>query len=352
MKISSHIHTLILQVAVLPLLFSCAFNRIVEEPVPEELMVEPLDDEWNDRKEHLKTELEYIDSLEQKEDKGEDIYILSLDNFIQIAEDQQRVPRMIMLKANYYFDRAIYSKAIENYKILIKKYRKTPFFIEAMKKIARAYARNGEFENAEVWYKRLRDHGNDSLKRETRSNIAGVMFRNARQYERKGQYNKAGSIYFKIYKSFPGVDMAPRALFAAGRMKEKLGDWKRAIRIYQKILRDYYESSLVSMVMQREAMCWDSRKAYKKAAKKHLNVIRSFPDSREASSSLQLAGNAFEKAGERAIAARIYERYAELYPKNKDACEVIKRAKTIFQKENMQDNIDKLQGNFSTLCGS
>jgi len=231
------------------LLFSmmgCSLVRVKKPDKDSDLILDSDQESPEERAARLDGMLSRADSLEDDEEKAEQMYLLSLNNFIGNDEGDSRVPRMMMLKSNFYFDRTLYGNAIVNYRTIIGKYRNTPYFIDAMKKIALAYARNGEFENAEIWYKRLRLVGNDSLKRESRSSMAGILYRKARVFEKKGKYNKAGAVYYLVFQRFPEVDIAPRALYSSGQMKVKLKNYKQAISLFRKFIKKYNASPAIN----------------------------------------------------------------------------------------------------------
>ncbi|MFC1584444.1 tol-pal system YbgF family protein [Fibrobacterota bacterium] len=331
------------------LVFSCA-KQAVRKPLMDDVVFESDQENGKQSASRLNSRLVEIDSLEASSEKAEALYLVALDNFINAGVEDERLPRMIMGRGDYYFERALYAQAVENYRLIIEQYQNTIYYVEAMKQIALAFARDGEFENAEIWYRKLRKQGSDSLKKETRSSLAGSLFRKARDYEKKNQYHDAGELYLRIAKRYPDVGVSPDALFAAGMMEEKKGNLNEAIRLYRRFIKKFYESPLVPRVLYQEAECWGLSKAYKKAAKKHLNVIRSFPASPEAESSLLKAALAFENANQLTIAARTYEKFAELYSGNRDACDALTKAENLFKGLNLKENLKRVRARKIERC--
>ncbi len=337
------------------LLFTASFfihcaKNVTKAPEPvQQVVYDNSEEERRQFVEKLMAEISKIDSLAGKE-KADELYLLSLNNFISQGAGDRRLPEIIMQKADFYFERSLYSHAIENYRIILNEHSNTPSFMDAMKKIAVAYARNGELENAEGWYKKLRERGSDSLKSESRNDMANMLYKSARDFEKKELYKEAAKEYFEIYKNFPETKLAATALYLQGQMEEKQDNWPQAINIYTLFLRTYLESNLVPLVMYQEAECWQKREMYEKAAKKYLAVVKSFPTSLQAEKGLFEAAAAFESAGKLQLAARSFEKFAEIYPKNKQICNAISRAKKIYTEQNVNENLNRIHELESTYC--
>ena len=331
-------------------LASCS-SSVVKRPVLlDDVIIEPQLPKWKLQQKELEKKLYILDSLETPKEKATELYLISLDNFIHSGLNDNRIPKMIMWRADYFFENSLYGKAIENYRILVSQYQNTPYFIDAMKRIAHAYARNGELENAQTWYKKLRKHGNDSLKKEARNNIAEIMFRDARELEKNNFFQKAAEKYFQITTTYPEVEIAPRALIFAGKMRMEMKEWKEAVDLLKDFHNKFYDSPLVPEALYYEARSLEKQNKFKQSAGKYLALVKAFPSSPEAERSLLKAGISFQKANLPIAAALTFNRFSEVFPKNKNACNALLHAKKIFKETGKYEQLNEIKFKYKELC--
>src|SRR5690606_3947548 len=287
------------------------------------------------------------DSSKAPSASASELYLQTLDNYVQVAGRDERVPEILLWKGNHLYNQGRFSEALEIYKSLPGRFPGNPVGVEAAQMAAQSYAQLGRFEEAEETYRVLFRDGNAATQDDARDRLAQAVYLQAEKAEKEGRLQAASESYQRIAREFPTAAIAPVALFNAGVMQEKQKKWAEAIRIYGSFFDAYFRSDLLPKVLFREAKCRELDGQWLSAAEKYVNLTRAHPQSPEAEPSLYNAGFAYLNGKAPDSAARLFEAYAARYPQNAESPNLLFRAVEIFGELRNWDKVAELQAQFS-----
>ncbi len=291
----------------------------------------------------LELELQKVESQSLPGKQASELYLLALDNFMQVGKGDERIPEILLWKANHLYNQANYDSAMAVYKQLIETHPKAGQISEAIQMVAQAYTQKGDALQAEQWYRKLLSMGKGDAMNEAKTRIAQSIYQQAQKNESEGTFEEASAAYLRVSTEFPTVTVAAAALYNAGIMKEKSKNWLDAIQIYGRFFDAFYESELLSKVLFREAKCWELQGRFEEAATRYLNLVKAHPRAAEAELALYNAGFAFESAKQMEPAAASFEKYALAFPDKPDAPNTLFRAAEMYSELKRWDKVSELQ---------
>ena len=260
------------------------------------------------------------DSTRTPSIQASELYLKTLDNYLKLAPDDEKVPEILLWKGNHLYEQNDFSKALEVYQDLRKRFPTSPMISEATQMSAQSYAQLGNLEEAEKTYRSMLKESNIEGQAEARERLSQSIYLQAEKNEKEGNLQAASEGYSRVAKEFATTEIAPVAMFNSGVMLEKQKKWKEAIQIYGLFFDQFFDSKLLPKVLFREAKCRELDGQWQVAGEKYLNLVRVNPESPDAEASLYNAGFAFFNAKLPDSAAKSFEAYAKKYPQNVDHC--------------------------------
>lgn len=281
------------------------------------------------------------------------IMIKACNNYLEVNPDSKKGAEVLLLKGSVYYNNKLYNESRDVYKQALNKYKEQPEAIQAVRMIAQSYYEEKNFEEAQNWYRTLKDMatGSGEDNKEAIEKIAESIFRMAEMYEKEERYSDAAIQYERVSLEFPNAVIADISLFNAGLSYEKQTDWSRAILIFQKLKQKYSESKLLPKAMFRTAKSYEKLNRWNEAAQSYLRLVANFPGHELVSTSLYNAGFAFENAELLPEAAATFEKLAISFPKADDAADVLFKAGEIYGKAKDWESVTRVNGIFSSRFG-
>jgi TolA-binding protein len=277
------------------------------------------------------------------------LYLETLDNFLKLAPDDEKVPEILLWKGNHLYNQGDFPKSLEIYENIRKRYPGNPITNEASQMAAQSYAQLGRLDEAEKTYRSMLKQGDATTQKEAKDRLAQSVYLQAEKLEKEGKLQAASEGYARVAKEFPTAEIAPVALFNSGVMQEKQKKWKEAIASYGTFFDAYFESTLLAKVLFREAKCRELDGQFQSAGEKYLNLVRAYPESPDAEPSLYNAGFAFFNAKLTDSAAKAFELYAKKYPKNTEAPNLLFRSVELYGELKNWEKVGELQTLFTRL---
>ncbi len=287
------------------------------------------------------------DSTRTPSIQASELYLKTLDNYLKLAPDDEKVPEILLWKGNHLYEQNDFSKALEVYQDLRKRFPTSPMVFEATQMSAQSYAQLGNLEEAEKTYRSMLKESNIEGQAEARERLSQSIYLQAEKNEKEGNLQAASEGYSRVAKEFATTEIAPVAMFNSGVMLEKQKKWKEAIQIYGLFFDQFFDSKLLPKVLFREAKCRELDGQWQVAGEKYLNLVRVNPESPDAEASLYNAGFAFFNAKLPDSAAKSFEAYAKKYPQNVEAPNLLFRAVEMFGEMQNWDKVSELQSLFT-----
>ncbi len=300
----------------------------------------------------LDFQIKNLDSLRATSAYASDLYLLTLDNFLEVGGKDERLPEITIWKANHLYNRNAFKEALALYQKFQQKYPDSKFNGEAGQMIAQCYAQLGQNDKAEAFYRGLLTQGDVAVRGEAQARVAQTLYLQAESAEKNGDLKKASDIYARVANEFPTVEISPVALFNAGVLQEKIKDWNSAIALYHKFFDAYYSNNMLPKVLFREAKCFEQLSIWDSVAQKYTNLARAFPKSPEAELAAYNAGFAFANALKQKEAALAFENYAKQFPDKSEAPNLLFRAAEMYGELKAWDKVGELQGLFAKRYAS
>jgi TolA-binding protein len=291
--------------------------------------------------------LKQADSTRALSANAAELYLQTLDNYLSIAPNDEKVPEILIWKGNHLYNQGDFEKSLAIYEDVRKRFPSNPLVGEASQMAAQCYAQLGRLEEAEKTYRSMLKGNDAGSIAEAKERLAQSVYLQAEKAEKEGKLQTASELYQRIPKEFPLVEIAPVAMFNAGVMQEKQKKWKEAIQIYTLFFDAYFDSKLLSKVLFREAKCREQDGQWQAAGDKYINLTRAHPESPEAEPSLYNAGFAYLNGKMQDSAARAFEAYAKRYQQKEEAPNLLFRAVEIFGEMQNWDKVQELQSLFT-----
>ncbi len=291
--------------------------------------------------------LDKLDSTKAPSAYASELYLRTLDNYVRVAPDDEKVPEILLWKGNHLYNTGEWSKALEIYQKIRKTYPSGSIRGEALQMEAQSFAQLGNLEEAEKTYRSMLTDKDSGAQSEAKERLAQSVYLQAEKAEKEGKLQAAAEGYQRVATEFSNVEIAPVALFNAGVMKEKQKKWKEAIVLYSHFFDAYFESKLLPKVLFREAKCREMDGQWQAAGEKYLNLVRAQPNAAEAEPALYNAGFAFANGKLQDSAAKAFEAYAKKYPQNPEAPNLLFRAVELYGELQNWEKVAELQSQFT-----
>ncbi|MGQ9559054.1 MAG: tetratricopeptide repeat protein [Candidatus Oleimicrobiaceae bacterium] len=204
--------------------------------------------------------------------------------------------------------------AVQAYGKVVATAERGPYTAQAMTMIAQSHFKNGQYREAEEWYRRLAATYADSAEYAERANrmIASSRFKAAESLRDAGRPNEAASEFERLASSASDPEVAERALYEAATLYEKEGTLEKAIALFEQLPRRHPRSTLLEEALYRAGVLRQSLEQWQEAAQDFLGLAELAPASKYVSRALFNAAACYENLQEWQGARRCYERYVAL----------------------------------------
>lgn len=158
-----------------------------------------------------------------------DLYAEALDLYAQFYPKDAELPAMFYRQGRYFFDNAKYDAAVKIWGMLIEKFPSSEPSRDAGESILESFSRAKNYDNIEVWARRLKAlPGFSAAKQQERLDalIVVAVFKQGEQKAAAGDHAAAASAYLRAAKEFPNDARAAQACVNAEQEAKLAGDVK------------------------------------------------------------------------------------------------------------------------------
>jgi TolA-binding protein len=159
-------------------------------------------------------------------------------NWMKTRDEQNAAEKLVQARAEY--NQSNYTAAIPILEKLVSEYGGTKSSGMATIYLANAYMQTRDYANAEKYYKKYLDDGdNDPILR------VSAAFGVAATYEERGDFAKAAKLFDEAANDYDDSYRAPQLLMNAARCYKQANQVEPARRALQKLIEKYPKSNLV-----------------------------------------------------------------------------------------------------------
>ena len=242
-------------------------------------------------------------------DKGAHLYQKTQIKF----PGDQRVVNAYFALGNYYQDLGFHFLALQEYKIILDKYKNSPLKKDALFKIGHCYDNLKDPENArKVYFHFIYSYPGDPLTDEALLAVGD-------SFQQQGLYTKALDIYDKIVREYTDVETVVLAKFNSAKTHEIMGNYKNAIQSFLMAREKCPVERLKPEIEYHIGSCLYLLGEYQDAGNVLGNLLESYDEEKFTESAGFLLGDCFYKQDDTFAAFQIYKKMVSQYPQSDKA---------------------------------
>lgn len=225
--------------------------------------------------------------------------------------NDRRIVKAYFELGNYYYELGFNFLALQEYQIIVGKYRSSPQAKEALFKIGRCYDNLKDPESARrAYFQFLCSYPKDPLADDALLSIGDSLVE-------QGLFNKAIDIYEKVIREFADDDTAPtRAQFHMAKAYVKMGDYRTAIQLFLKARGKHYSDQMRAEIEYQIGYCLYLLNEYQDAGNVLGNFLANEQREEFKEDASLLLGDCFYKQDNYLGAFQIFRKTIETYPKS------------------------------------
>ncbi|MEK7804838.1 MAG: tetratricopeptide repeat protein, partial [Planctomycetota bacterium] len=242
-------------------------------------------------------------------DKGARLYQKTQIKF----PSDQRVVNAYFALGNYYQELGFHFLALQEYKIILDKYKNSPLKKEVLFKVGHCYDNLKDPENArKVYFRFIYSYPGDPLTGEALLAIGN-------SFQKQGLYTKALDVYDKVILEYTDAETVMLAKFNAAKTHEIMGDYKNAIQSFLLARKKCPIERLKPEIEYHIGSCLYLLGEYQDAGNVLGNLLESYDEEEFNEDAGFLLGDCFYKQDDIFVAFQMYKKMVSEYPKSDKA---------------------------------
>jgi len=242
------------------------------------------------------------------------------NDFVRLLPDNRWVDQVLMKYGETLYKLKAFNAAAQVYKLVVEIGPNTVYQLQAALNMAQCYYDDKQYQLAEVWFRNVADHFQDSTKyvEKAQKMAASTQFKIAAQESENGDALKAAEMYYDIANSNTDAQIRLRALFEAASQYQKANDLLKSSRVYEELAKDHPSAELADEALYKAAGLREMMEQWEIAASDYLKLVDGYPKSEFAPRALKNAAVCYENKKDWYAAERIYRRYATTFTEDLD----------------------------------
>lgn len=239
-------------------------------------------------------------------DKGAHLYQKTQIKF----PNDQRVVNAYFALGNYYQGLGFHFLALQEYKIILDKYKNSPLKKDALFQIGRCYDNLKDPENARrVYFHFMYGYPNDPLTDDALLSIGN-------SFLQQGLYTKAIDIYESILREYTDAETVVWAKFNTAKTYEMMGNYKNAIQSFLLAREKCPVDHLKPEIEYHIGSCLYLLGEYQDAGNVLGNLLEAYDEEKFTENAGFLLGDCFYKQNDPFAAYQVYKKMVSAYPKS------------------------------------
>ncbi len=226
--------------------------------------------------------------------------------------NDRRVAKAYFELGNYYYDLGFNFLALQEYKIVLGKYKEPQLLKEALFKAGRCYDRLKDHENARrVFFQFMYRYPKDPLVDDALLSIGDSLVE-------QGLYLKAIDVYERVIREYPKEDTASASRLNLARTYVKMGNYRSALQSFLQARDKYTDGKTRSEIEYQIGNCLYLLSEYQDAGSVLGNLLVSEPGGEGAimENASFLLGDCFYKQDNYLSAFQVFRQATGSYPKS------------------------------------
>lgn len=226
--------------------------------------------------------------------------------------NDRRIVKAYFEIGNYYFELGFYFLALQEYQIVVGKYRDSPEAKEALFRIGRCYNNLKDLESARrAYFQFICSYPKDPLVSEALQSIGDSL-------AEQGFYHKAIDIYKKIIREYSENESRAviDAQFRMAKTYMQMGDYRTAIPMFLKVRWKHFSEQTRLAIEYHIGNCLYSLNEYQDAGNVFVNYLASGQSLEFAENASFLLGECLYKQNDYLGAFQVFRKTIENYPKS------------------------------------
>lgn len=271
----------------------------------------------------------------------------AINNYVELFPSGSSMSKVLMSMGAIYFNRHMFTRAIEVYEKVIQLGPQYKEYYEALLFSGQCHFGQENWPAAiktlsKVW----KESGDKNQQESSFKLLLQAEFLHAKKWFTVGDFQNAASAFTAIEQKYPGSEYGDVVLFNAAESFEKMENWTKACDRYSELVNRYPRSKLAPDALFNAAGDYEKADKYNKAAESYEIIVDKYPESEKAKDALFNLGFCYEKTGKLDKVAEVNERYSSLYPEEKDVESMLLRSAAFYVKAQMYDKAVTLYRNF------
>lgn len=203
----------------------------------------------------------------------------ALEKYVVLFPNDPELPAILFRQGKLYYDRGQYDPAVRLFGQLLERYPNHPAAAQAGELILQSFHRANDYQNIEVWARRLKKApAFRAVERQRKLDalIVQATFKVGEQLAAKGEHAKAADAYHRAATEFPAEARAKQAYFNAGLERQRAGDLQGARKEYDEVIRRYPGSAEGAKAAWQSAQMFESVALFSEAALYYSTYGRKF----------------------------------------------------------------------------
>ncbi len=225
--------------------------------------------------------------------------------------NDQRIVKAYFELGNYYYELGFNFLALQEYQIIVGKYRGSLQAKESLFKIGRCYDNLKDPESARrAYFQFMCNYPKDPL-------VSDALLSIGNSLVEQGLYNKAIDIYEKAIREFADEDkVTTRARFNLAKTYVKMGDYRNAIQLFLKAREKCYSEQMRSEIEYQIGNCLYLLNEYQDAGNVLGNYLVNEQGGEFVENAGYLLGDCFYKQNNYLGAFQVFKKIIESYPQS------------------------------------
>lgn len=151
----------------------------------------------------------------------------AMELYVATYPEDAAVPDLLFRQGKLYYDYGVFDPAVRQWGLLLEKYPRSAEAKSAGELILDSFNRSKDYENIEVWARRLKTAPAFSASAEQKKLdelIVGAVFKQGEQLAAAGAHGRSAQAYLRAAREFPGESRAAQAAVNAEVEAKRAGD--------------------------------------------------------------------------------------------------------------------------------
>ena len=249
----------------------------------------------------------------------------AIELYVELFPEDPDLPEILFRQGNLYYTRQIYDPAVRLFGQLLERFPSSPYAVTAGERILESFNRAEDFQNIELWARRLKDSPafqTEESQRRLDTLILQAVFANGEQLAGRGEHDAAAEAYLRAAREFPRDERAPQAYFNAGVEYQANGNLAGAASAYEQLIEHHPRTTTGANGAWAGAQMYESIAQFSDAARFYEAYGTHFPEGERSADALYNATLLRMTAGDNDAAVRDGGQFLERFSSHESADEV------------------------------